>query len=102
MPLTLLDWLTTRYPTAKRQTLKRMVEVGRVTINGKRAAKLKEPIAEEDDVQVSERPLAVHEPPRPKRLPFQIIFEDADVLVVVKPAGLLTSTVPHERRPTLL
>jgi 23S rRNA pseudouridine1911/1915/1917 synthase len=31
-----------------------------------------------------------------------IIYEDADVLVVNKPAGLLTSTVPRERRPTLL
>jgi len=32
----------------------------------------------------------------------RIIHEDADVLVVDKPAGLLTSTVPRERRPTLL
>ena len=31
-----------------------------------------------------------------------IIYEDSDVLVVNKPAGLLTSTVPRERRPTLL
>ena len=37
---------------------------------------------------------------RAKRL--KIIFEDADLLVVDKPAGLLTSTVPRERRPTLL
>jgi RluA family pseudouridine synthase len=32
----------------------------------------------------------------------QIVFEDRDVLVVSKPAGLLTSTVPREKRPTLL
>ena len=32
----------------------------------------------------------------------RVIYEDADVLVVYKPAGLLTSTVPRERRPTLL
>ncbi len=38
----------------------------------------------------------------PRRLPFAIVYEDADVLVVDKPAGLLTSTVPRERRPTLL
>ena len=35
-------------------------------------------------------------------MPFRIMFEDDDVLVVDKPAGLLTSTVPRERRPTLL
>jgi 23S rRNA pseudouridine1911/1915/1917 synthase len=37
-----------------------------------------------------------------RHLPFAIIHEDADVLVVDKPSGLLTSTVPGERRPTLL
>jgi len=31
-----------------------------------------------------------------------IVYEDEDVLIVNKPAGLLTSTVPRERRPTLL
>jgi len=35
-------------------------------------------------------------------MPYQVIFEDADLLVVFKPAGLLTSTGPRERRPTLL
>lgn len=32
----------------------------------------------------------------------KIIFEDHDLLVVNKPPGLLTSTNPRERRPTLL
>ena len=31
----LLDWLIEHYPTAKRQTLKRMVQAGRVEINGR-------------------------------------------------------------------
>jgi len=35
-----------------------------------------------------------------KRL--DIIFEDDDLLIVNKPPGLLTSTVPREKRPTLL
>lgn len=32
----------------------------------------------------------------------QIAYEDQDILVVNKPPGLLTSTVPREKRPTLL
>jgi 23S rRNA pseudouridine1911/1915/1917 synthase len=32
----------------------------------------------------------------------RVIYEDDDVLVIDKPAGLLTSTVPRERRPTAL
>jgi RluA family pseudouridine synthase len=33
--------------------------------------------------------------------PSSLLFEDDDILVVSKPPGLLTSTVPRERRPTL-
>src|SRR5437773_11726873 len=32
--------------------------------------------------------------------PLQIVYEDRDIVVIDKPAGLLTSTVPRERRPT--
>jgi len=35
MPQTLLDWLAARFPKAKKQTLKRMVEAGRVRVNGR-------------------------------------------------------------------
>jgi RluA family pseudouridine synthase len=37
--------------------------------------------------------------PRPQ-VPFKIVHEDDDVIVIDKPAGLLTSTVPRERRAT--
>jgi RluA family pseudouridine synthase len=40
--------------------------------------------------------------PQSARLPFRVVHEDRDILVVDKPAGLLTSTVPREKRPTLL
>ncbi|MDB5331287.1 MAG: RluA family pseudouridine synthase [Phycisphaerales bacterium] len=99
MAQTLLDWLTKRYPTAKRQTLKRMVEAGRVSVNARRARTLKDPLAEGDAVAVDERP-AARVPVMPAGL--RIVFEDADILVVDKPTGLLTSTTPRELRPTLL
>ena len=98
MPRTLLDWLITHYPTAKRQTLKRMVQAGRVTVNGKPATTLKHPLGETDQVAVDARQ-AVQLPELPKGL--HIVYEDADLLVLDKPAGLLTSTVPREQRPTL-
>jgi 23S rRNA pseudouridine1911/1915/1917 synthase len=37
-----------------------------------------------------------------RTIELKVVFEDADLLVVAKPAGLLTSTVPREKRPTLL
>ncbi len=54
MPLTLLDRLIEKYPTAKRQTLKRMVQAGRVRVNGRAAAMLKMPLDEHAVLTVDE------------------------------------------------
>jgi 23S rRNA pseudouridine1911/1915/1917 synthase len=98
--MTLLEWLEQRYPTAKRQTLKRMVEAGRVRVDGRLAERLKQELAEACTVQVDESPQKREPATTPTSL--DIVHEDADLLVVNKPAGLLTSTVPREPRPTLL
>jgi 23S rRNA pseudouridine1911/1915/1917 synthase len=82
-----------------------MVQDGRVTINGRRARSAKDAVAAGDTIIVADRAASgpPESPPPPRRRsPFNIVYEDADVLVVDKDAGLLTSTVPRERRPTLL
>jgi len=100
---TLLDWLLRQHPLAKRQTLKRMVEAGRVRVNGRRATRLSQPLAPGDSVEVAARQSAKPSPAvQDAGSSLSIVHEDADVLVVNKPAGLLTSTVPRERRATLL
>ncbi|HWE03782.1 MAG TPA: RluA family pseudouridine synthase [Tepidisphaeraceae bacterium] len=98
MTRTILDWLIENYPTAKRQTLKRMVQAGRVRINGSAAATLKREISETDQIVVDQRS-APQLAAKPRRL--RIVYQDADLLVVDKPTGLLTSTVPNEPRQTL-
>jgi len=100
MPLTLMDWLLQRYPTAKRQTLRRMVCGGRVGINEKLAKSIKQLIEPGDRiiVRAAEAKLTV----RANLKPLQLVYEDEDLLVVDKPAGLLTSTVAREKRPTAL
>jgi RluA family pseudouridine synthase len=96
---TLLDWLIARYPTAKRQTFKEMLASGRLTINGRRPRSLKAALGDDDRVVVADR-AADRAPSRSVKLPFEIVFEDRDLLVIDKPAGLLTSTNERERRPT--
>jgi 23S rRNA pseudouridine1911/1915/1917 synthase len=116
MPQTLADWLSHRFPAASRQTLKRMAAAGRVRVNGRPARRLDTPVGEGEAVTVLDR--AAAEPPaggagkagkgRPDwavnagRGRLTIVYEDQDLIVVDKPAGLLTSTVAGERRPTLL
>jgi 23S rRNA pseudouridine1911/1915/1917 synthase len=94
--MNLLDRLLREFPRAKRQTLKRMVQNGRVTINGSAAVALKQAVTADDRVVV------ISETGFEPALSFPIVFEDGDILVVNKPAGLLTSTVPREPRPTAL
>src|SRR4051794_24746012 len=93
----LLDWLVQRYPTAKRTTLKRLAEEGRVRVNGRVIKRLKQELGEGDAVEIREGGPPPAAKPSPK-LPFTIIHEDQDVLVVEKPPRLLTSTGPREHR----
>ncbi|HTL29946.1 MAG TPA: RluA family pseudouridine synthase [Tepidisphaeraceae bacterium] len=96
-PKTVLDWLVARYPTAKKQTLKRMIESRRVRVNGMPARALKQTLNDIDIVELTGRRADFN---APVPAPFPIIYEDSDVLVIDKPPGLLTSTVPREPRPT--
>ncbi len=95
---TLLEWLIAKYPNAKRQTLREMVGQRRVTINGELAKSLKEAVGESDKVSVGKK----RERVRASIEPLKIVHEDQDVLVVIKPPGLLTSTTVRERRATAI
>jgi 23S rRNA pseudouridine1911/1915/1917 synthase len=97
--MTLQDRLRHDFPTAKRQTLKRMVQNRRVTINGIPARRLDQTIERHDRVTVAAAAKEIAPWPR---LPFAIIHEDRDILIIDKPTGLLTSTVPREPRPTAI
>src|SRR5688572_943714 len=98
-PKTLLDWLASTYPQAKRTTLRQMLADGRVTLNGRTVVNAKAPVSPTDKVKVADQGRA---PAKPSVEPLTVVFEDADLLVVDKPAGLLTSTNPREKRPTAI
>ncbi|MGE5609536.1 MAG: pseudouridine synthase, partial [Bacillota bacterium] len=94
----LMDWLVAKYPKAKRTTLRQMVEQGRVRVKGEVARSLKIDVGEGDGVEVGERPVRA----KPTLAPLELVHEDEDILVIYKPAGLLTSTVPREPRQTAI
>ena len=99
---TLQAHLRALFPNAKNQTLKQMVEEGRVSVNRIRAKKLSQPLAAGDDVHVNQRPPRPNQPSQASLAPLKLVHEDEDVLVIDKPPGLLTSTGPREKRPTAL
>ena len=97
----LLDRLAREFPTAKRQTLREMIRDRRVLVNDQRATRASQRIVADDRVRVLPRPSRRSELPA-SLAPLTLVFEDDDLLVIDKPAGLLTSTVAREKRPTAL
>jgi 23S rRNA pseudouridine1911/1915/1917 synthase len=83
-----------------------MLQDGRVTLNGRPVVRASERVTPRDQIEVAARPALRPEEararPAPRAPKLDIVFEDDDLLVVNKPPGLLTSTSPGERRPTLL
>ncbi|MFT3789235.1 MAG: RluA family pseudouridine synthase [Tepidisphaeraceae bacterium] len=101
----LLDLLAAKFPTAKRTTLREMIANGRVFVDGELARTAKHPVTEHSSVKVSDTSRTGRRDdraPKVKPLPFDIIHEDADLLVIDKPAGLITSSGPKDKRPTAI
>ena len=101
----LLDRLSHDHPTAKRQTLRRMIAAGRVRVNGVPASRATQRVTPGDRVEILDQraPASRREATGTTLIaPLQIVFEDDDVLIVDKPPGLLTSTGPREKRQTAL
>jgi 23S rRNA pseudouridine1911/1915/1917 synthase len=81
-------WLSVRLPDLSRTRIKGLVEAGDVLVDGRRvkvAHRLRP--AERVDVRVPPSP---PEELQPEPIPLVIVFEDDHVLVVDKPAGMVT------------
>jgi 23S rRNA pseudouridine1911/1915/1917 synthase len=98
--MTLLERLIQKFPRAKRQTFKQMLGHGRILINDHRATRLNQTLLDDDVLRIL--PRATQRDSLPSLHPLRLIHEDDDILVIDKPAGLLTSTVAGERRATAL
>jgi 23S rRNA pseudouridine1911/1915/1917 synthase len=86
-------------PGASRRTLKQLVEHGRVSVGGAPARRLDAAVAAGSVVEVSPRGPKL-EPDRPMPFGLVVLFEDETVVVVEKPAGLLTIATERERTRT--
>src|SRR5262249_10635923 len=90
---TLLDALRARYPEASGRSLKQWLERGRVLVNERPVRDGRARLAPGDRVRLAEGGVRAPVLPAPLRL----IHEDDDLLVIEKPAGLLTIATEDER-----
>jgi 23S rRNA pseudouridine1911/1915/1917 synthase len=98
-PRPLLDVLAERFPQSTRSTLRQMLKDKRVEVNGRVVVNAKATVGDADRLRLIDR---VKRRAEPLEWPFEVVYEDEHLLVVDKPAGLLTATNPREKRPTLL
>lgn len=89
----LLDVLKIQYPKSSATKLRKMLTQGRVTVNDEVEHRAKETVVKGSKVVVLDRPAAFDKTPPPavkNPVDIDVIFEDEDLLVVNKPAHLLS------------
>jgi 23S rRNA pseudouridine1911/1915/1917 synthase len=92
----LIDALRSLVPGAPNRTLRQMLSHGRVRVNGETRKIADYSVKPGDMVEVGPKSL-----PITKEFDLEIIWEDPSLVVVHKPAGLLTVATLHERERTV-
>jgi 23S rRNA pseudouridine1911/1915/1917 synthase len=93
--VTLLERLRALHPEASGRSLKQWLETGRVRINGRPCRDGRRAVGPADAVVLAAR----SGPPFPREL--DLVHEDPSLLVIGKPAGLLTIATDRERERTV-
>ena len=94
-------WLTDQFEEESRSAVQRWIAEGLVTVDGQRAGKAGMPLEAGAEIEVAAPPAAVETSLRPEDIPLDIIFEDNNLLVVDKPAGLVVHPGPGHTTGTL-
>ena len=88
----LIDILSKSFPNSSKNKIRKMLTEGRISVNGEIEHKAKRPLKKSDSVEILDKTISRELTPPPKQKPtnLNIIFEDEDILIVEKPAGLLS------------
>jgi tRNA pseudouridine32 synthase/23S rRNA pseudouridine746 synthase/23S rRNA pseudouridine1911/1915/1917 synthase len=85
----LFDALTDLYPDSSNNTLRSLLKLGRVTINGRICKDPKKMMGAGDEVEIWPKIM-------PVKNDVQLLYEDANLCVINKPAGLLSVAANYE------
>ena len=94
-------WLADQLPDWSRSRLQKLVEQGQVTLNGQICTSKKATVQAGDRVHLTipaATPLALE----PENIPLDILYEDDELIVLNKPAGLVVHPAPGHESGTLV
>ena len=98
----LIDVLSILHPEAKKNSLRRMIDHGRVLVDGKRATRAKETVSIGTFVETLSRKEVEGPARKVDQIPNpSILYEDREVIVVDKPPGLLSVATPMGEADTM-
>jgi 23S rRNA pseudouridine1911/1915/1917 synthase len=93
-------YLTQQLADASRVDVQRWIKEERVTVNG-RSVKASYKLAAGETVSIL-RPARIEAQIEPEQIALDVVYEDADLLVVNKPAGMVVHPAPGHVRGTLV
>jgi len=94
------QWLTNRLPDLSRSRIQALIRDGAVLVDGV-AARANHKVRRGQTVSIELPPPAEPEP-LPEAIPLDVVFEDSDIIVVNKPAGMVTHPAPGHSGGTLV
>ena len=97
----LIEILSLLHPEAKRNSLRRMIDHGRVTVDGTEASRAKQKVPAGSVVETLSR-TEVDGPQKKDGVPEpEVLYDDKHLMVVNKPAGLLSVATPRGEPDTM-
>jgi RluA family pseudouridine synthase len=99
----LLDELSIQFTQTSKNKLRKMLTEGRISVNDKIEHKAKRGLTKGDIIKILDKTTSkeITPPPQQKVKNLEIVFEDEDILVVEKPAGLLSVATNKMESDTL-
>ena len=94
-------WLVRQLPDHSRTEIQRWIREGLVRVNG-RATKPGYKLEPGDVVEVDVPAAEPYEEVRPEPIPLNIVYQDEDLLVIDKPAGMVVHPAPGHAHGTLV
>ncbi len=95
------QFLANKLPSLSRSFIQKIVKSGKVSVNGKACPKVAKQLAHEDIVSV-EMPEIKKTYSEAEDIPLDIVFEDDQLIVINKPAGLVVHPAHGNRTGTLV